>query len=249
MAGLVAYQGRVVGEAKRGPAIIPVGLWERVQARLSDPARRTSPGRPAGTALSGIAVCGKCGGPMNASNKHGKGGVIAPVYLCSRFQHLSRRRPLVDEPVLSTVGDWLVENREAIAAHAMPVTSGPQMAAVHEVAALTERLDVLASQVAAGELDPTDYAAATRHIRGRLADAQRRAAVIAGRPATIRLLSAADVGAEWDRLCSADDVEPLRAVLREVLDRVVVRAATAARPTLDDIEIAWARWATRANAF
>jgi hypothetical protein len=71
----------VVAEAADGQQIVPVALWQRVQGILTDPERRTSPGRPSGTPLSGIARCGKRGGPMNASNKWEKGGRRRLVYL------------------------------------------------------------------------------------------------------------------------------------------------------------------------
>ena len=74
-AGLVAHRGEIVSEAPDGQRIVSVALWQRVHSILEDPARRRSPGRPANTALSAIAVCGRCGGPMNASKKsdgHGK---------------------------------------------------------------------------------------------------------------------------------------------------------------------------------
>jgi DNA invertase Pin-like site-specific DNA recombinase len=237
-AGLVAHQGKVVGEAADQQAIVAVEVWHTVQARLSDPSRRTTPGRPAGTPLSGIASCGKCGGPMNASNKwNSRGGSKpTPVYICSRHQHLTRRRALVDEPVLTSVGSFLVEKADALTAQVAPATAGVEAGAAREVQALTDRLAALSDLAAAGELDPADYAATARSVRARLVDAQARAVAVAGRPATARLLASDDVAAHWQALVDAPDVEPLRAVLREMLDSVVVVPGAQG---FDGFEVRW----------
>ena len=134
-AGLVGHRGEIVSEARDGQRIVSVELWQRVQSILEDPARRRSPGRPAKTALSAIAVCGRCGGPMNASKKsdgHGK-ATKRPVYICAREQHLSRSRQLVDEPVLALVRAWLVRNAETIAREAQHDAGPAQAKAATEV--------------------------------------------------------------------------------------------------------------------
>jgi hypothetical protein len=242
-AGLVAHRGEVVAEASHGQRIVPVDLWQRVHAILDDPERRTSPGRPANTIMSGIARCGRCGGPMNASMKTDRPGrPKRPVYICAREQHLSRNRHLIDEPVLDLVRNWLVEQRDALAPWAQPSAGPAQMKAAAEVTDLTNRLGALAELAAAGELSPDDFAAAARSIRARLADAKRRAVVSAGKPAVANLLAAADPVAAYDELVGGD-VEGLRAVLREVLDEVVVMPGKTGD---EGLQVRWA--ATGASA-
>lgn len=236
-AGFVTHKGDVVAEAADGHRIVAVDLWQRVHTRLSDPDRRTAPGRPAGTVLSGIARCGRCGGPMNASNKWERNGTAKPVYVCAREHHLTRRRNLIDDPVLSLVRGWLIANVSEIARHAGSDAGPAQSRAAEEVVELTNRLDSLAELFAEGALDPADYAKSAGLIRERLADAKRRAVVSAGKPATARLLEANDVGAAFDRLAGDDDPEPLRLVLRELLDGVDVPPERGAAPLL--------RWSAR----
>lgn len=239
-AGLVAHRGEIVAEAKDGQRIVPPELWQRVKGILEDPERRTTPGRPAGTPLSGIARCGRCGGPMNASKKTERAGSPKrPVYICAREQHLSRGRALVDEPVLRVVRDWLVEYGDKIAPHAQPGAGPAQTKAAAQVVELTDRLASLSELVASGALAPEDYASATSSIRGRLVDARRRAVVSAGKPALAHLLDADDVGAVFDSLVAAEDPEPLRAVLREILDAVVVIPG---KQGLDGLDVRWSPW-------
>jgi site-specific DNA recombinase len=259
-AGLVAHRGRIVGESATGERLVSVELWQQAQVRLSDPSRRTSPGRPAGTVLSGIARCGRCGGPMNASNRHERSGRVVPVYVCSREANLRRHRDLVDEPVLDLVGAWLAREAETIRRHAAPVQTAGALRAETEAAELRSRLDDLAALAAlpaeAGGLAPADYAAAVAAVRARLADAEQRAAAVATRPATGALVTAGGgaaeaVSAAWEALreqARAGEPEPIRRVLREVLAAdggvIVNPAATRGHPTPDDLTVRWAEWLT-----
>ena len=241
-AGLVAHRGEVVAEAADGQRIVPVELWQRVQSILDDPDRRTSPGRPAHTIMSGIAVCGRCGGPMNASNKHDGRGTTRkrPVYICAREQHLSRSRHLVDDYVVPLVRDWLVREKDTALQLARPGVGPAQTQAAAEVADLKDRLNSLGELVAGGQLDPDDYASATAASgRGWFTRSVVQPCP-PGKPAVATVLTAPDPSAAFDELV-ANDLETLRAVLREVLDAVVV---VPGRRGTDGLEIQWSQWAT-----
>jgi hypothetical protein len=133
---------------------------------------------------------------------------------------------------------WLVTNAPTIAQHVGPQAGATQARAAQEVADLTDCLGSLAELLADGALDPADYAKSIALVRIRLAEAKRRAVVSAGKPATARLLSAPeDIGAAFDRLVDAVDPEPLRVVLREVLDGAVVSPERGSLPDLN-----WSDW-------
>lgn len=243
-AGRVLYRGKVLPGVEGAARIVDCDTFDRVDLILSDPSRRTSPGRPAGTPLSGIARCGKCGGPMNASNKHSR-GTKAAVYVCAREQHLTRRRELVDGPVLALMGAWLIENAERIAASAEPPSSDREREARARAEELTVRLDRMTVMVAEGLMDPVDFAPAAKAIRARLADARKAAARVRTRPATAALVGAESVSEAWAALVADEDVEPLRRLLREVLDSVqVLPAAKRHHPSVDDLAVVWAAWLT-----
>ena len=241
-AGMVTYKGEIVGTAPEESRIIDPDLFEQVQVILADPTRRTSPGRPAGTLLSAIAVCARCGSAMNASNKHsrsGAGRTRVPVYVCHRHQHLTRRRDLVDEPVVELVAAYLTSQRSRLRRQVAPGASRAATKAAEQAAALRDRLDTLAGLVAAGDLDPVDYAAAAKQVRARLAEAERKAVIVSGMPATGALLAGDDPAAEWRRV-AADDVPAARAILKELVAGVVVLpAAVPGHPAVSDLRVVW----------
>lgn len=225
-AGLVTHKGVVVAEAADGQALIDQATYDRVSAILRDPARRTSPGRPAATPLGGgLLVCPKCGGNMSAGRKKYKGDREAPVYMCSRHLHFSRRRALIDPLVLDYIADVLTELATAgVLGTATPIEDTASATLRHDIATAEQRLDELAALVAAGDLDPADYAKASRKIRTDLDALTARLTRRAGRPALAQLAGDDDgVATAYNRLratCEQGDAEPLRAVLRELLTRI-----------------------------
>jgi hypothetical protein len=72
LAGFVVYAGRIAlddnGKPVKAswPAIVDVKTWRAVQAILSDPARKTTPGTTPKHLCSGIIHCGKCGAKMRS---------------------------------------------------------------------------------------------------------------------------------------------------------------------------------------
>ncbi|MFF2495077.1 recombinase family protein [Agromyces sp. NPDC058064] len=75
--------------------IVSVDEWTAARVLLTVPGRRTGPGAPPKTLLSGIARCGVCG----ATVKGGRTKDGSDTYRCSESTHLSRKRDGVDELV------------------------------------------------------------------------------------------------------------------------------------------------------
>lgn len=241
-AGLVSLRGQVVSDAADGLRIIDRETWERANAILSDTSRRTSPGRPVSTPLGGgLLRCGKCGGPMAASKHHDRDGK-APVYICSRELHLTRRRSLLDGPVLGLVGAWLVEHGPAVLRAAHPDSDIAGDSARAELMALETRLTSLSELVADGALSPADYAAASHAIRQRIDAATRRLAGANRRtPLADVLADPAGPAVAYARLRDQADVEPLRRLIACVVDSVtVLPQSRPGRPSLSDLTIRWA---------
>ena len=109
-----------------------------------------------------------------------------------------------------------------------------------EAAATVERIErqlsELASVLAAGALDVADYTAATSRLRADLAEASLAAAP-ARPPATASL--GANPGAAWVQMTEADDIEPARVVLLELVEAVRLLEPTGSRTRPTDLEIAW----------
>jgi hypothetical protein len=89
--------------------------------------------------------------------------------------------------------------------------------------------------VAAGDLDPVDYAAATRETRSRLTGVDARIAAVTGRQATAGLAGGEDVRASW----AAAAVDQRRAVLHEHLDRIEIGPGTPGAFSLDTVTPRW----------
>lgn len=247
-AGLVAHRDQIVADSADGVALVDRATWERVRTILTDPARRTSPEAKTSTPLGGgLLTCGKCGGPMSASNRHYPNGSIAPVYVCSRHQHLTRRRTLLDAPILDLARGLLVTMEES---GVLAVATSPDPAVEPlraEMRAAEDRLATLAAMVADGALGPADYAMAARRLRDSIGEMSARLARQEGRPSSARLLAAeGGVGAAFDALVAqAQQGTPdaLRAVLREVFASVTVEEpAVSGHPTSHDVTVRWADW-------
>lgn len=260
-AGLVAHNGRLVADAKDEARIVDVNLWQQVQIILDDEGRRTSPGRPANTALTGIATCGRCGGPMAASNKHSAGkrlpegergprggrrakGAVTPVYVCSRNLHLTKSRALVDDYVLATIGLLVVDHAERLAGEARTDARPAELVARREVGRLQEQ--IRGYQRLAGQMDPDDLVAVLNGLRAQLVEAEQRAAVVTRRPAVARLTATGDVAGAWAALVAAEDREPLRQVIGELVESVTVHPRPTgggrAVPVDEAVQITWQPW-------
>lgn len=101
--GDVKHHGSFMPSSKIQP-LVDVETFEMVQAVLSDPTRKTSPGSAVKHLMSGIAKCGICG----------SGVVQINGYLCSAASnHVHIKKSLLDEFVIYSVLDWLYNNRTA----------------------------------------------------------------------------------------------------------------------------------------
>jgi hypothetical protein len=115
------------------PAIVDRDSWEAAKAVLEDPARRTSPGNRPTMLLSGIAVCGGCGGQIHSGGM--RRGV--PIYRCGRGD-IVRKAPDIDEVVEAYV--LAVLRREGVGVSA-PAEPSSDRARADAVRVKLERLE------------------------------------------------------------------------------------------------------------
>lgn len=169
------------------PALVTEDVVRTARARLEDPERVTSPGPASVHLLTGLADCGVdgCvnpddadGGPYRVtSGSRGKG---QPVYQCShgKVKHLVRAAPQINAYVV----DVLVERLAAADVAALIAADGQgsdELAeARREAVALRAKLEGLSALLADpdGGMDPADYAAAVKAVRGRLATVEAKLA-------------------------------------------------------------------------
>jgi len=227
-AGLVTYKGEIVGEAKDGLRIVDRELFDKVAGILNRKDRRTSPGRPAGTWLGGgVLVCGKCGGPMSASNRHSRSGgssTKAKVYICSRNKHLTRRRAVVDDVVLPIIADVLAELAERGKLTQTPAEDARATELQQQIDTLTRRLDEMAGLAATGVMTPVDFANAANIVRADIGKLKRELAARSNRPALTALSDVADVRAAWDGLLADGDTQRVRSILKDLTDNITANS-------------------------
>ena len=93
-AGLMEYQGQIVGAAQ-WPPIVDETTWRATVAVLDQPGRKTTPGPGPRHLLSFLARCGVCDGPMicTAYSRAAAGdGERKAVYRCREGEHGMRKQ-------------------------------------------------------------------------------------------------------------------------------------------------------------
>ncbi|CAN5824804.1 recombinase family protein [soil metagenome] len=215
IAGLREIDGTLV--QGRWPAVIDRDTWDRVNALLADPIRRTNGGgHMARKMLSGILHCGLCGGPMGH-----RGHRAGPRYVCKpNFEDetscgsLSIDAKLADDyikgAIIAAVGDGL----PAIEVH------DPG-----EVSRLEGELSALAADYGAGSITRPEWQAARAGLENRLNESIARASRAT---ATIP----ANLATEWDRLT----VEQRRSIILTVMEDVTIKPGYSKQ---DRIAISW----------
>jgi site-specific DNA recombinase len=245
-AGLAVYKGTELGLASELdpngvglPVIVDVETWRTARAILLDPSRKTGRGRPTVTLLGQVLRCAVClaepepdrGGRMSV-RRH-RAGNRQPIYTC-RPSHVHRSQAELDEAMEAVVGRHLVANaaklRRSVAGAR---TRGAAAKLERRAEALRGKL--AGYQAAAGDMEPADYAAATRAVRAELAELDKRAVQVADRPATLGIVQSEDIAAAW----AAAPVEVKRTVIRECVDRILVRRAAPGGPVTAGVKVFW----------
>lgn len=231
--GLSFYKGSEVGRMADGvPRLVDEQTWRTVHAILSDPARRTVVGKPPRHLLSGVLRCGKCEGRMGGRYRlDRRKGRKDPIYAC-RANCMTRHRDRIDEGVTELLLDYLTAHANILRAPTGPTVSGTSAA---DAADARARLDALSQMFAAGEIDPADYAMASRRVRERLASLEVVLAKSSTRPATAALLAADDLAAAW----ADSPMDSKRTIVREVIERIVVAKPRPGPFSMAGVEVHW----------
>jgi DNA invertase Pin-like site-specific DNA recombinase len=173
-AGLRQYHGDVVGPGQWEP-ILSAEEFYQAQAILSNPARRSHPGRGGRVhLLSTIARCGVCGGPMTVGKARSYKGNRKSIYRC-RQAHVARGQASVDDLVTRVIlarlaqpdaKDLLVDRGQADTAQA----------AAWRVQELQDRLNDAAEAYAAGVVTMAQLTTINASLKPKLEQAQKEAA-------------------------------------------------------------------------
>lgn len=251
-AGLRVHRGEVIGEAA-WPALIDRADWERLQAVLTDPTRRTRPAVETVHLLSGLARCGICGGPLlvgkqNAGRPSRSTGARSTYrsYVCRTPGsagkpgfHVARRESLLDQAVTEAVLVRLERQDVIEMLSQAPTTEGVERAAVlAELDQLRGYLDRVRAR-AAEDLDVAALVDQEARLRPRIAAAERRLRQVTSvEPLVLDLAASGKIRDSWAQLSVADRRRVVRSVC---VPRIhPVRGQRGQRGLdLDSIEIVW----------
>lgn len=164
------------GELRPGTwtPILEPDEWEKLKAKLDDPARRSTTGNEPRHLLSNIARCGICGdGSTLTSTGTRLGG--GPSYACPKGgMHLRRNQRHLDLFVETVIVDWL-DRHGRTALKPPPRAAGVNAPRLRAEAKRLRKAKVEQMEMhVAGEIDRASLAVGMRDIRDRLAviDAQ-----------------------------------------------------------------------------
>jgi site-specific DNA recombinase len=226
-AGKRVHRGRVVGDAA-WPPLLDEGTHLALVAKLGDPRRGSQRDSAIKHLLSGIAVCGVCGGRIRVQKNR---GFLA--YLCVDGFHVSRREPDVDEFVTEVVlarlerpdlADVFTESADSESAEALAEARGKRA-----------RLEGFYDAAAAGELTPQALARIEARLFPEIEAADRRARAAVSSP-LVAATAGVDARERWAKLSL-----PQRREIISTLMKVRIMPTTRGARTFDPeaIQIEW----------
>lgn len=226
--GLRAHNGEIVGQAA-WKGVVDEETWRAAERVMKAPGRRRHhpmPGRR--YLLSGLALCGRCGGTMTSGlTRHG-----VRTYRCRRF-HLSRAGEPVDAFVERIVVTRL-NRADGRALLAPPVEEGPDLSG--EAVRLRGRLDMMAAEFGSDpSMSPAEYRAMRQPVVEQLTEVERRLDAAGPVPDLAGLDAAEDAGEWWAGL-SLDLRRTVVATLMTVTVLPAVRGRHGFDPSLIVIE-------------
>ncbi len=237
LCALRTYHGEVVADG-RWEAILDRQTWETLQARLP---KGSPPGRPGGRLLTGIARCGRCGGPLWSSWRKDKDVRVARYACVSRPGSPGCGKltvtggpldALVRDAVLHALaGPGLARARKQLAGD-----DAQQRQAVRELAAAEARQTEAAALFASGEISRKEWFTIRDRVGQRI-DAARRILDRTAGPLADLPASETALRQVWE----AGTIAWRRALLGAVADRVTVAASPGPANRFDParVSIAW----------
>lgn len=178
LAGLRQYRGEVIGEAT-SDAVLSQETHRRLVSLLNDPTRRSNQaGSENKYLLSGIARCGRCGGPMRRSvgrmTTTSSGGTRRqpPSYTCSACFKVRRKQEDVDAVVEQELFK-LLSTPDVIAL--LPTGDAGQARAARErLDAIDALLDEFLDMMREGQITRDQFSKQTAKLRTERAVVEKR---------------------------------------------------------------------------
>ena len=238
-AGRVVHQEKVLpGVVGQWPVILDADTFDRLQALLTGPERRSNVNRTARAhLLTGIATCGVCGGRMTALVRSAayqrKWGMPGAAYRCEDQHCVQRSKATVDALITGLVLERLTQPDALVA-----LAGGDRdavAAASAELEALEARRASILALVASGDFDAAEGAQMATALRQQRDAAQAR--LTAAMPTALPVdVAGPDAEARW----MAASLDQRRAIVAALTESIVVRPTVPGkrfRP--EDISVTW----------
>jgi site-specific DNA recombinase len=227
-AGFRRHQGKIIGKGEWEP-IFDEDTYYRLHALLGDPERKVTTGNAFRYLLTGIAKCGKCGKPVRVLISHSKGQRRS--YACGHCHGISRNVESVDRLITK-----LVTRRLAMPDAKAIFVPVPDPLLLAEAETLRAKLDLVADQFAADEIDGEQLKRITAKLRPRQHEVEARL-----RPVVLDLadLATPDIAERWDQV----PLERRRAVVDFLLDITLLPRGKDAPRRFDpnSVKVEWKR--------
>ncbi|WP_411734214.1 recombinase family protein [Paeniglutamicibacter sp.] len=219
-AGLRSHRGVIVGQARVEP-IYDQDTHDRLTALFADPKRRASyQGSTPKHLLSGIALCGACGGTMRRLRgiRNPKTGKQQPAaYSCNACFGIRRKQELVDAVVIAHMLERL-QHPDALQAMAEG-DPGRAKEAADRVQALEAKLLNTADMFENDEITGAQLKRLTAKLRPQLEDAKLLADTFLPVPGLIGL-TGPDAGERWNEA----PLERKRALIQALMTVTIMPA-------------------------
>jgi site-specific DNA recombinase len=206
------HKGKAFADAQWS-AIVDDVTFARIQARFSDPSRKSIRQREVTHLLTGVARCGICDGPMGFAFKRYKDGRERGIYSCRMGNHVARHQLPLEGMVVSHLIDHM---RSGDLTNDDPA---PDYVAKQEQIAAWEA-DKVSSKVRATN-DPnysmTDHMDTVAILNQRISDLQRSIKIRNIPTVAIDMADSDDPATYWQALHDAGRTDLQREILRATL--------------------------------
>lgn len=238
-AGLRQYRGEVIGKST-SDAVLTEAVYLQLKAHLTDPSRRSNYAGPTYKyMLSGLAICGLCGGAMRRvvgreveSVRKGTHKRQPSAYQCKTCYKVRRQQVLVDKLVTDVIVARL--SQEGALGNFPNGDSKVSADARARMDEIDARLAIAADQFTDGILTGAQLKRITSRLREDRAAAESR--FRASQPSqALRSLTSGDVAAAWDAL----PVPAQREVVSLLMKVTIMPTVVGGKFNPDDIRIEW----------
>lgn len=226
-AGIRVHKGERLGAGLWEP-LVELPVFDQVQAILDAPGRFHTRGTAPKYLLSGIALCGLCGGVMRpkiATSYH-----RAPAYTCITCTRITRAMAPVDEVVTAVI----VGRLGMLDLDLADVDPGEHAAAREERDAITARMDTAADEYAAGRINARQLARITETLEADLARAESRVTATAPNPALANV-AGPGAAAAWER----SPLEQRRSIVRSLCTVTILPSGPGQPFRPEQVQIDW----------